>query len=326
VGLTSTPTTTPADSLRVHPTVERPTRTATIDGETREIAIDSRRGVIYIAQGNEKRLAVFSMATMRVTATLPLPGVPMDLDLTPGGDSLAIAVYGQRALAIVDLRQPTLALSWLPLAALDSSSGQYASRVRVLSNGHAFLSLAGNIPSAWTLMDVDLATGAQRVRSDAAVNGVVGDVYVGRSLDGSVLVVNMSTSCLRRYVAATDVFNACVKPRVYDWQPTVDATGQRFAIGSDIYDASMQLLPKLGPNLTPGGIANSALSADGQSLFQMLWNPGIVRLNAADGRILDKTSMPVQINKPPHVSPDGNTLVLIDRENTTTSIAVIDLR
>jgi hypothetical protein len=252
--------------------------------------------------------------------------VPNDVDLTASGDSLVIGLFG-RGLGIVDLTKPTLTLSTLPLTALDSALGQYPARVRVLSTGHAFLSIYGNQPSAYTLLDVDLATGAQRVRSDAAVNGVVGVVHMERSLDRSVLIINEDVpSCLRRYVAATDAFSSCVTPWVRDWQPVVDGTGQRFAIGTDVYDASLQKLPKLGPNLTPGAIPYSALSSDGQSLFEILGPRGIIRLNAGDGRLLDKTPNPVMQTMQPRLSPDGKTMVLLSGTDAEAKIAVIDLR
>jgi hypothetical protein len=325
VGLTSAVITTPMDSIRMHPTVRRPTRVATISGQAQEIAIDDRRGVIYLALG-QKELAVFSLSTMKVTAMLPLPGVPSDLDLTAGGDSLVIAMNGQPSLGVVDLRQPALALSSLPLAGLDASLAQVPGSVRVLWNGHAFVGLRGNQSSAWALIDVDLATGVWRTRSDAAVNGVIGGVQMERSLDASVIVVSAgSVACMRRYVVATDTFSGCVRPRVLDWRPVVDGTGQRFALGSDVYDASMRLLPKNGPDLLGNGIIWTALSADGQSLFE-LFRYGIIRRNAADSRILDKTPNPVSENLPAHLSRDGNTLVVLDRQNTATTIGVIDLR
>ena len=84
VGLTSDTLVTPLDSLRIYPTVARPTRSALIDGAIRDLAIDLPRGVIYLLQTNQGRIAVLDIATLTVTKTLPLPP-PFAFDLSPGG-------------------------------------------------------------------------------------------------------------------------------------------------------------------------------------------------------------------------------------------------
>src|SRR5205823_6646365 len=93
----------PLDSLRVYPTLTRPTTAAAVEGEIAELAIDQRRGVIYLAQGYQRRLAVLSTASMTVSATLALPAASADLDLTASGDSLVVALPSLRALGVIDL-------------------------------------------------------------------------------------------------------------------------------------------------------------------------------------------------------------------------------
>jgi hypothetical protein len=110
-----------------------------------------------------------------------------------------------------------------------------------------------------------------------------------------------------------------------DWTPAVDATGDRILIDENIYDASMQLLPQIGPDLTKNGVAFGAISADGQFFYEF-FSYGIVRRKTADGTVVDRTPVPIGFNQTPRVSPDGNTLVVIDRENTFTKLALIDLR
>ena len=326
VGLTSDTATTPRDSLRVHPLVERPTRTATVTGETRDIVIDSRRGLVYLRQGNDHRIAVFSMATMQLTSTLALGAVPLDFDLTPSGDSLIVVIYGQSGLGVVDVRQSTLALSTLPLTGLDAASSQMPAAVRVGSNGKAYVMLGGSTAASRTLLEVDLATGAQRARPEAGLNGRVGAGGMSRSLDQSVLMIDgEDPRCLQRFDVAANAFSACVQPDGFIGVPTVDATGQRFAVGLDVYDSSFQLFPKTAPALT-FGVPITVLSADGNVLFVSLWNYGIVRLQASDSKILDRTP---NTTKPTGVrlAPDGSALVSIESNyGATTKISVIDLR
>jgi hypothetical protein len=310
----------------VHPLVAHPTRTATVTGETRAMAIDSRRGLIYLAQGNDHRLAIFSMATLQLTNTLALPAVPIDLDITPSGDSLLVVLYGQPALTVVDLTGATPALSTLPLPWLDAATNQVPFNVRVAANGRAYLTLNGSAASARRMVELNLGDGSVRALSQAGANGEVGLALLERSLDGSTLVLNEDNPwCLQRYDVAADAFSACVQPRVRDARPTVDATGSRVAVGIDVYDESMSLLPKIRGNLT-SGIPEVVLSADGASLFVSWWGLGYIRLRTSDSEILDRTPNALHTTLV-RVSPDGATLVSVESNSgATTKISLIDLR
>ena len=326
MGLTSNVVTTAADSVRVHPLIDRPTRTTTVSGETRDIAIDPRRGVIYLRQGNDHRIAVLSMSTLQVTATVPLPAVPQDFDLTPSGDSLLMLVYGQPQIDVIDLTQPTLPLTSIPLT-VDAASSQAPVGIRVGSNGKAYVTFGGSTTAARTLAEVDLATHAQQTRTDAGVGGNTGVGSLQESLDHSLLMLSTADpACLQRFSVAANSFSACIKPAVNDATPTIDATGSHFAVGLDIYDASMQLLPKASGHPLVFGIPATVLSANGDVLFVSLWNLGFVRLRTSDSGILDRTPNPVKPSLV-RVSPDGSTLVSVESNyGATTKISLIDLR
>jgi hypothetical protein len=327
VGLTSAPFTTHPDSVWVAGTVQRPTRTATVTGETRDFAVDIRRGLIYLAQGNDRRLAVFSMATMQLTGTLSLPAVPTDLDLTAGGDSLLLVLYGRPELGVVDLRQSPLALSTLPLPELDAAATQAPVGVRVGSNGRAYVTLGGSTQSARTMIEVDLATGTTRPLPLAGAGGSTGVGILERSHDRSVLTLTaVDPWCMQRYDVGADAFSPCVSTIPRDLRPSVDGTGQRIAVSLDVYDASLRRLAKVGPPLLVGPYAVfSALSVDGESLFTILW-PNIVRVRASDNRVLDRTPNPIQPSLI-RVSPDGTLLITVESNyGATTKISLIDLR
>jgi len=325
VGLTSNVVTTAADSVHVHPLLARPTRTTTVSGETRDIAIDSKRGLIYLRQGNDHRIAVLSMSTLQVTETVPLPAVPQDFDLTPSGDSLLVLLYGQPQITVIDLTQTTLALTSIPLT-LDAALSQAPVGIRVGSTGKAYVTFGGTTAAARTLAEVDLATHVQQTRTDAGVGGNVGGGILQASLDHSVLMLNTADpACMQRFSVATNSFSACMS-RGVGLPPTVDATGGHFALGLDIYDASMQRLPKASGQPLTIGIPLTALSANGDALFVSLWNLGLVRLRTSDSGILDRTPNPVKPSLV-RVSPDGSTLVSVESNyGTTTKISVIDLR
>jgi hypothetical protein len=313
VGLTSTPITTPPDSIRVRTRVVIPVSTGTIAGEARQYVVDERRGRIYVVQANERRLAVVSMATLQVVETLALPEGPIDLDLTASGDSLVLALYQARSLGILDLRQATLSLTQVPLSALDAAKAQRPVRVRALANGHVFVASEGNTSAAHTLFDVNLRSGAQRERLDIAVNGEVGDTFIGRSPDNIYMAVIQwplpQSLCLRRYDPALDSFSACVKPKFFG-EPSVSVGGSRIAVATDVYDATLKLLPRSNTSLVQGFIF-TALSPDGQTLYEPLGVTGLVRVEAATGRVIDFSPIPTYPDVPVHISASGKTLVLM---------------
>jgi len=324
VGLTSNVVTSLPNAVLVHPMIDRPTRTTTVSGETRDIAIDPKRGVIYLRQGNDHRIAVLSMSTLQLTATVPLPAVPQDFDLTPSGDSLLVLLYGQPQIDVIDLTQPTMPLTTIPLT-VDAASSQTPFAVRVGSNGKAYVTFGASTPAAHTLAEVNLATHAQQTRPDAGVGGNTDIGNLWASLDRSVLMLSAGRTCLQRFSIAANSFSGCFEP-VAQGGLSMDATGGHFALGLDIYDASMQLLPKAPGHLVVFGVPQTLLSANGDVLFVLLPKFGFVRLRTSDSVILDRTPNPVTPSLI-RMSPDGNTLVSVESNyGTTTKISLIDLR
>ena len=325
VGLTSDTISTSPDSARVHPTIVRPTRTTSIPGETRDFLVDSKRGALYLRQGNDQRIAVLSMSTLHVTTTVALPDGPMDFDLTLSGDSLLVVLYGRPYLGVIDLRQPTLSMTTLPVAIAASAT---ISGVRVGANGKAYLTLGGPVAAYRTMAELDMATQALRALPQAGSSGNTGAGILATSMDRSVILLNAEEPrCVQRYDVGTDTFSACLSPAVAtDWQPAVDGDGGVFALGLDIYDSALHPLPKAAPPIIVGGVPFTAISKAGDILFVPLGQLGVVRLRSTDSAILDRTENTVQPTFI-RVSPDGNTLVSVQSNfGPTTKISLIDLR
>ncbi|PYP60221.1 MAG: hypothetical protein DMD44_02950 [Gemmatimonadetes bacterium] len=324
VGLVSDTFVSPLDSLRVHPTLTRPTTAAAVEGEIAELAIDQRRGVIYLAQGYQRRLAVLSTASMTVSATLALPAASADLDLTASGDSLVVALPSLRALGVIDLRQSPLAVALLPLTVLDTTIDQWPSSVRVAANGKALVLLEGSSPSAFTLIEVDLATQVQRLRTDAGDGGNVGVAALERSFDHSTVVLRGNPTLFQRYDASSDAFGPLHSVASIG-TISVDGTGQHVALGADVYDATLGFLRRMDSPFV--GWVPTAVSADGQYLYQGVARYGIVRSRVSDGVMLDRSLGPVFTGGLVRMSPDGTMLVIVDSNCCGTShIAVMDLR
>jgi hypothetical protein len=324
-GLTSDAVTSAPGAITVSPTVVLPTAWTTVPGEIREFVIDAPRGVVYLLQSNQSRVAVLSTANMTVTRTIATPVIATDLDLSPGGDSLILALPVRGALGVIDLRQSTPDVTLIPIADLDTALNQRPFHVRVARNGKAFVALQGSNPSAWALHEVDLVTGTQRRRTDAGDGGFVGGGILERSHDRSVIVLNGGPNLFQRYDATLDRFGPQRSASVYDWRPSVDKMGVHIAIGLDIYGETLLYLRRVRAPIL-GGVPRTALSADGEYLYIILWNHGIVRSRVSDGMMIDRTPNPIS----PDVirtSADGAMLITAEgfaREQT--KISRIDLR
>jgi hypothetical protein len=174
------------------------------------------------------------------------------------------------------------------------------------------------------LLEVDLATGAERDRPDAGRDGDTGAGEPERSHDGTTLAGNWS-GCLQRYDIVGDSFGPCQKPRVGDWPPSVDATGEHIALGTDVYDGSLQFLRRVHTTISENSIAPTALSVDGEYLYLAL-SKWVLRSRVSDGALLDRFAIP---SEPTSIraSPDGRMLVIVENHfSTTSTINTVDLR
>jgi hypothetical protein len=263
---------------------------------------------------------------MTVTGSIRMPSFAPDFDITAGGDSLIAVLPVDHALGVIDLRQASPEPVLIPLTLLDATLDQHPAHVRTLSNGKAFVSLAGSMPTAYVLMEVDLATGAQTIRADAGESGYVGGGELGRSLDHSVVVVNGGPTYFQRYDVATDHFGARKSASVNDVTPVLDATGRYVAVGLDLYDQSLEHLRRVSSPVLPGGVIPTALSADGEVLHQMLSTTGLIRSRVSDGAILDRTINPIGALEM-RISDDGTVLMTtVALDYNSSKVSTIDVR
>ena len=320
-GLVSPPLTTAAGATRVYPTVDRPSRSRNFDGEVRGLAVDGSRGVFYLLQSYPDAVAIVSLSTLAITRTIHLDTRAGDMDLTPSGDSLVVTLPDQNALGVIDLRLATTPLTLIPLTVLDQTVRQTPSNVRTTATGKALVSLGGLEARASQLLEVDLATGAQRIRLDAGDQGFTGFGKLERSQDGTAILLQGGEGLLQRLDVPTDRFGSRGSSASSAPRASLDATGDRIAIGADIFDAALNPVRSLEPT---GG--SSILSPDGEYLYGLSWNSGIVRSRVSDGAILDRTINPIGAQFM-RISADGVYIVTAGHLiNTTSRIAVIEMR
>lgn len=313
-GLYSPAVVTPKDSIRVHATAAGTSRSASVPGSIVALAYDARRSVVYVAQRNERRISIVSTSSMSVVGTIPTPTGAQDIDITAGGDSLLVAMYGSK-LGIIDLRSTPI-LTTIQVADVDSASGQFLQYVTALANGHALVSTDGPRPETKALYDVNLATGAARRRTEVEVRGSAGQVPMGRSQDYRVVVLNQwpdemapppGSLCLRRYTVSNDSFTPCA-PSPRTGIPTLNTDGSRISIYRHLHDASLTHLAGPPEPDFNGGLY-SVLSPDGSSLYETNGLLGLVRLNALTLQTIDRIPTETYSTVTPVISPNGRTVV-----------------
>jgi len=322
-GLVSDTAISPLDSVRVVPSRSHAIRASAVIPEVGAMTVAERRGTVYAVVGNPPQILGISVQSMAVTATIPLPLAAGDIDVTPSEDSLVVTLPDRGAVGIIDLTaaSPTVTMISLPSMA----AGNWPGRVRTLANGHAFVTVAGNDPATQTLLELNLQTGVDRIRTDAGANGVVGLAVLERSYDHRIVAMdarNNLTARLQRYDLGTDAFGSSV---VHDawFQPAVDGTGTHIALGTTVYDAALNIerageSPALGRGLFP-----VALSFDGTSLFHTMYPFGLLRDSVANGELVERTRLPFYAPYLLRTSSDGKTIIAYDSQNSR--IAVIDL-
>lgn len=320
LGNVSDTLTTPAHAFRVYPTMVRPSITDSVGGPIDGTVIDTARAAVYVLQGRQHRIMVLSLATLEPTGTIALSGQPVSFDMTPGGDSLVVALH-DNTLAVVDLRQPTAAPTLIALTAVDTLY-QYPAQLRIAANDRAFVVMTAAEVYDDSLLEVNFAAGTQRIRADAGgpLTGIT------RSLDQRVLAVARDV-CVERYDAATDTFGPCVATSPDVAVPAIDRTGQHFAIHLTAYDSSLAPLQTVQAYRDLSGwLVPSALSADGAYLYY--GGAGeFIRARVSDGAILDRTVSgfsPWEM----HLSPDGNSMLLTEDDQWAAwnHIVLVDLR
>ena len=321
-GLVSDTAISPLDSVRVVPSRSHAIRASAVIPEVGAMAVAERRGMVYAVVSNPPEILGISLQSMAVTATIPLPVAAGDIDVTPGDDSLVVTLPDRRAVGIIDLAaaSPTVTMISLPSLA----AGNWPGRVRTLANGHVFVTVGGD-PATQTLLELNLQTGVDRVRTDAGANGVVGPAVLERSYDHRIVAVDVRNAVpvrLQRYDLGTDAFGSSLMHDAW-FQPAIDGTGAHIALGTTVYDAALRVgrageSPALGRGLFP-----VALSFDGTTLYHSMAPFGLLRDSVASGQLVERTPLPFYVPYLLRVSSDGKMIIAYDSQNSR--IAVIDL-
>jgi hypothetical protein len=307
-----------ADLVVLGNTIRRPTRSLVLAALVKDLAVDARRGRVYLSQPGPHRIVSVDLASGAYGPTIEAPFPPAGIDLTPGGDSLVLASAAGAQIGVVSLTAgaPTVATLSVAPGPVRFDVTWVGERLRVLGNNKVMLTLTTadqfSCCEGW-LSQYDLATGATQLRTEAGQppGAISNHEPLARSGDGTrLLLVEACCSPLftRTYLSATDEFTGRVQAEVpfAPYSVSSDMTGTRFLIANAVLDASLQpVITFTHPDYQQGGA--TVLSPDGTVAYLAIYD-GYLKLRVSDGAVLERVRLP-RWSMAFAITPDGNTLV-----------------
>jgi hypothetical protein len=296
---------------------------------------DAKRNAVYVLRSNgngiDGQIDIVHVPSGALGTPIPLPSVPLGFVLSESGDSLLVTFFDPRLLAIVDLSPSVGSATVVPVRE-DLVANNFA-RTAQIANGHVFLPLTGG-PSPSRLLDLDLATGVQVIRSD------IGDgsgLSVGPSLfrlpDGRLFLCPDSPYSYATerflYSPGSNTFTPTLKLRAAGAGQFSASPSGRFMLGNTVYDAALDSVAALGTQDWREEYGRAAaLSADGSTAF-LAATYGYEKVRVSDGVLLEQVILdttPVELLP----LPDGYRLIAIGHLPGTImgefAVMIVDLR
>ena len=314
-GLTSATISTQPDGLRFYPVVNRPTTDPLVlspVGDVDDIVYDAQRGLMYVGLPNDYRIGVFSPSTMAAQPPIVLSGPFGGMDLSLSGDSLLVAVPSADAIYVFDLTHPSAPPSTLRLTVLDTAAtyrgGPFQpSAVRVAANGKMLVFLTYSTTSNDQVVEVDLATGKQRVRTDARLLATVDPLwtrYLGRSPDRSRIYAVGTTA--GTYDAASDTFTISLLGSLSTCTGmTFDNAGAMLTRGNEVRDRDLQRVAEM---YFAGHGVCIAISPDGSTVYEADGGANLRSMSLGTQLMIERVPLPLAPDRL-FVDPGGDWLL-----------------
>lgn len=272
--------------LHVFPVLERPTESTIFYGYHTDAVLDERRGLLYIMHESQAQVEIVSVSPLATSTPIQLGADGLGMDLTPGGDTLVIALPGERALALVDLNAPDAPAKRLALTAIDTTMNHRPTTLRITGDGRAMIGLMSDRADGGRILELDLVTGQQRIRSEATDGlGTGSGTSLVRSRDRSLLLIR-TLGKMRAYDADLDAFGPLVvQPQ---GKASVDDEGQTVLVRDQVL--SRDLSPRGSISLFQNeNYLNGAVAPDGSRLFIQIAK-GFYRFDAAGLELIDRVN------------------------------------
>ena len=293
-----------------------------------DVAIDSKRQVMYLSMPDAGKIAVVDLAGPTLQRTIDAPAPPLGLDLTVSGDSLVVALYNEAALGIVDLSRAAPVMDTVPLGIDKTRKGVpgdprpyltvWPERLRVASNGRVVIGTTwppNTSPSESRIVVYDPATKATETFARAAM----WHEDVGRSADRSLVVVGEGQNDVGYY----DPVQGAVRFATGggDAPVSLTANGDLVLFWGILRNRSMTTLRQLGDTRFLSRV--SVLKPDGSTAIMgtRSLSPDYYVYRVSDGLNIERGGLPFSAQ---HfaVTPDGSTLIVLGGRG----VALVDLR
>ena len=320
-----------------HPVVQSPHPTPVPD-----LAFDPKHSVVLVADPANRQVEVYKIPGLALQTTITFPHAPVELDVTPGGDSALVLLDSTATVAVVNLAGGYSVTSFALPFSIDSSiptdTVNIGWRIRIAADDRALITTRSPDAGLQALVEVNLVNDSIRIVTPAVSTGGYSSPTV-RSPDGSLVVLPgmpiTSYNLATRYIAATHTYTYSQVP-YYPFYTYAYLPPQSFALSnSPYYFLSKNVL--VDTTSVVGGVGvvtwfNGAVTANGHDVYM----PASPCTNS-DGPCIDSAAalvihyrvpnlqnsinntvgQPLDIFDAPQianalaVSPDGNTLIAV---------------
>ena len=301
-------------SVAVH---GRRTRAVSLSSAALDQVYDGKRARLYLSMFGMPQVAVLDPATATLGAPITLPGVAGGLDLTPGGDSLLVALENRGSFAVVNLVSGAIDTVHLDF---DPMKLNHPGNLRVAGDGRVFVvgtdrNISG---AAGQLVSYDLGTGAQQRRVDVGAAGSIESyTLLARADDRSRVLLLEAGSCCpvkgQVYTPTAGTFGTLTSTISYSVVSiSASRTGDRFLVNEQLFTGD---LSPAGSVSDPDrfGADPTVISADASRAYLATssgsW-PGFVVRRVADNALLEQDYVPTWGTRDRlALLPDGVTLI-----------------
>jgi hypothetical protein len=285
-----------------------------LEAPAQDLAYDAKRNLLYLAEPSFSQIGILSLASLQFETPIPTgPNRPTGLDLSVSQDSLIVSLPEGKAIGVINLATSSRTFDTLRLT-IDNFLNRRPDILRVMTGGRVFIAVTFDGSGfGGQVVEYDLATRTQRLRTDVGVNQSVTELTrLARSADRQRLLLLIDGSCCPLwgfvYNAQTDQWSSRFDT-VNRFSPSVatNTDGSRFLIGGTLFSGTLTFLQTYSPTGYTDG--PTALASDGVTGF-FATPDGVLQVGLADGittRTMQTSGAPVQL----FVLPNGKALVVL---------------
>ncbi len=311
-GNLSEPRSAHPDSFRIYSEVPASTQRVTLPFRVNAAVFDPERKRLALLPRDHKELHLFSLESMTLVRTVPLPAISTGGDFTLSGDSLIVALPQENAFAVVDLTGASASPVLIPLN-VSPPLQQRPHHLQVLDDGLVLAVLRAEAGQEDEVLELSLASGSQRLLEEfRSPYGNTRRFRLARSAERSMLVLHSQyRGCIHRFAFADRRFGSCLG-RIYSSYTPLSFShgGASMLIDAIVTNRDFDPVRSLwsADLLFPG-----VISPSGQHVY-LTQRRGVARVRVADGEYLERYAAPVprlSIPQQVFITPGEDALILL---------------